>query len=69
MKIYLMEIPLFITTKGTLTIVFGSLNHLQTDIKKTVRNCVKGIKKCNFIIIDYMINSLKFNLNCLNRFF
>ena len=49
MKIYLMEIPLFITTKGTLTIVFGSLNHLQTDIKKTVRNGVKGIKKCNFI--------------------
>ena len=66
MKIYLMEIPLFIKTKGTSTIVFGSLNHLQTDIKKTVRNGIKGIKKCNFIIIDYMINILKFNLNCLN---
>mgnify|MGYP001218330790 CR=1 FL=1 len=61
-----MEIPLFITPKGTLTIVFGSLNHLQTDIKKTVRNGVKGIKKCNFIIIDYIINILKFNLNYLN---
>tara|TARA_B100000242_G_C42975026_1_gene452536 strand:+ start:410 stop:595 length:186 start_codon:yes stop_codon:yes gene_type:complete len=61
-----MEIPLFITPKGTLTIVFGSLNHLQTDIKKTFRNGFKGIKKCNFIIIDYIINILKFNLNYLN---
>ena len=51
MKIYLMEIPLFIKTKGTLTIVFGSLNHLQTDIKKTVRNGISKASKNAILLL------------------